>query len=65
VISAIGTVTGTLDLFGRDRNVLSVFSALCVDVAFAVFDLGRITVRIIAADAGFAPQGLSGSLKST
>ena len=65
MISAIGTVAGTLDLFGRDRNVLSVFSALCADVAVVVLDLGRITVRIIATDAGFAPRRLSGSLKST
>ena len=48
VISAIGVVSVLLDLFRRDRNVLSVFSALCVDVAVDVLDFGRIAVGIIA-----------------
>ena len=48
MISAIGIVSIPLDLFGGNENVLSVFSALCVDVAIDVLDFGRIAVRIVA-----------------
>ena len=49
MIPAVGIVSIPLDLFRRNRNVLSVFPALCVDGAVDVFDFGRIAVRIIAA----------------
>jgi hypothetical protein len=48
VISAIRIVSVPLHLFGRDGNVLSVFSALRVDVAVDVLDFGRVAVSIIA-----------------
>jgi hypothetical protein len=52
VISAIRIVSVSLHLFGRDGNVLSVFSALCVDVAVDVLDFGRVAVGIIATAGG-------------
>ena len=48
MIPAVGIVSFRLDLFWWDRNVLSVLSALCVDVAIDVLDFGRIAVRIVA-----------------
>ena len=48
VISAIGIVPVSLDLFRGDANVLCVFSSLCVNVAVDVLDFGRVAVRIIA-----------------
>jgi hypothetical protein len=48
VIPAVRIVSIPLDFFGRDRNVLSVFSALCIDVAVDIPDLGRVAVRLIA-----------------
>jgi hypothetical protein len=52
MISAIRIVFVPLYLFRRNENVLSVFSALCVDVALDVLDFGRIAIRIIAAANG-------------
>jgi hypothetical protein len=49
VIPAVGIVSVPFDFFRRDGNVLSVFSALCVDIAVDILDFGRIAVRIIAA----------------
>jgi hypothetical protein len=48
VISAIRIVSIPLDLFRWNSNVLSVFSAFCVDVAVDVLDFGWVAVRIIA-----------------
>jgi hypothetical protein len=48
MVSAIGIVPVALYLFKRNGNVLSVFSAFCVEVAINVLELCRITVRIIA-----------------
>jgi hypothetical protein len=48
MIPAVGIVSIPFDFFRWDRNVLSVFSALCVNVAIDVLDLGRIAVRIVA-----------------
>jgi hypothetical protein len=48
VISAIGIIPIPLYLFGWHGNVLSVFSALCVDLAVNVLDFSRIAVRLIA-----------------
>ena len=49
MVSTIRIVPIPLDLFRRDRNVLSILPPLGVDVAVNVLDLGRIAVRIIAA----------------
>jgi hypothetical protein len=48
VISAIGIIPIPLYLFSWHGNVLSVFSALCVDLAVNVLDFSRIAVRLIA-----------------
>ncbi|KRR04464.1 hypothetical protein CQ10_17275 [Bradyrhizobium valentinum] len=48
MVSAIGIVPVPLDLFRWHGNVLSVFSALCVDLAVNVLDFSRIAVRLIA-----------------
>jgi hypothetical protein len=48
VISAVRIVSVPLDFFRWNENVFSVFSALGVDVAVDVLDLGRIAIRIIA-----------------
>ena len=53
VISAIGIVPVSLDLFRGDANVLSVFSSLRINVAVDVFDFGRVAVRIIATADGW------------
>jgi hypothetical protein len=52
VISAIRVVSIALDLFRWNQDVLSVFSAFCVNVAINVLDFGRIAVRIVAAANG-------------
>ena len=52
MIPAVGIVSIPLDLFRRNRNVLSVFPAPCVDVAVDVFDFGRIAVGFIATTGG-------------
>ena len=48
MILTIGIVSVPLDLFRWNGNVLSVFSAFCVEVAVDVLDFSRIAVRIIA-----------------
>jgi hypothetical protein len=48
VVSAIGIVPIPLYLFRWNGNVLSVFSAFCVDVAVNVLDFSRVAVRLIA-----------------
>ena len=48
MISAIWIVSVPLYLFRWNGNVLSVFSAFCVDVAVDVLDFGRVAVRVIA-----------------
>ena len=52
VIPAIGVVPVPLYLFRWNGNVLSVFSAFCVDVAIDVLDFSRVAVRIIATAGG-------------
>ena len=53
MISAIRIISVPFDLFRWNGNVLSIFSALCVDVAVQVLDFGRIAVRIIATAKGW------------
>jgi hypothetical protein len=48
MVSAIGIVPVTLYLLRWNANVLSVFSAFCVDVAVDVLDFSRVAVRVIA-----------------
>jgi hypothetical protein len=48
VISAIWIVSVPLYLLRWNGNVLSVFSAFCIDIAVDVLDLGRVAVRVIA-----------------
>ena len=48
MISAIWIVSVPLYLPRWNGNVLSVFSAFCVDVAVDVLDFGRVAVRVIA-----------------
>jgi hypothetical protein len=48
VISAVRIVSVPFDFFRWNENVFSIFSALGVDFAIDVLDLGRIAVRIIA-----------------
>ena len=52
MVSAIRVVSIPLDLLRGNGNVLSILSALCVDVAVDVLDLSRIAVRVIAAADG-------------
>jgi hypothetical protein len=52
MVSAIRVVSISLDLFRWYGNVFSIVSALCVDVAVDVSDLGWIAVRVIAAGNG-------------
>jgi hypothetical protein len=49
MIPAVGIVSIPFDFFRRNRNVLSVFPAFCLDVAVDVLDYGWIAVRIVAA----------------
>jgi hypothetical protein len=48
MISAIWIVSVSLYLLRWNGNVLSVFSAFCLDVAVDVMDFGRVAVRVIA-----------------
>jgi hypothetical protein len=52
MVSAIRVISIPLDLLRRYGNVFSILSALCVDVAVDVSDLGRIAVRVITAADG-------------
>jgi hypothetical protein len=52
VVSAVGIVSIPFYLLRWNMNVLSVFSAFCIDVAIKVLDLGRIAVRFIATTGG-------------
>jgi hypothetical protein len=52
VVSPIGIVPVPLYLFGWNENVLSVFSALCIDVAIEILDFSRVAVRFIATAGG-------------
>jgi hypothetical protein len=49
MVSPIGIVPVVLYLSRRNQNVFAIFSALCVDAAIDIFDVGRITVRVVAA----------------
>jgi hypothetical protein len=52
MISAVRVVSIPLDLLRWNRNVFSILSALCVDIAVDVLDLSRIAVCVIAAADG-------------
>src|ERR1700682_6226989 len=52
VVSAIGIIPIPLYLFRWNGNVLSVFSAFCVDVAVNVLDFSGVAVRLIATTNG-------------
>jgi hypothetical protein len=52
MVSAVRVISIPLDLLRWNGNVLSILSALCVDVSVDVSDFGRIAVRVIAAANG-------------
>jgi len=47
MVSAIGIVPIPLHFLRRNKNVLPVFSALCVDITVKEFDFGRVAVRVV------------------
>ena len=49
MISAVGIISVSLDLLGRDEYVLPVFPSPRIDLAVDVLDLGRVAIRIVAA----------------
>jgi hypothetical protein len=48
VISSIRIIPIAFHLFGRNENVLPVFSTLGVDVSVNVLDFSRVAVRVVA-----------------
>ncbi len=49
MVSAVRIIPVSLHFLWRDRNVSSVLSAPCIDLAVEVLDIGRIAVSAVAA----------------
>jgi hypothetical protein len=48
MISSIRIIPIAFHFFGRDQDVLAVFSTLGVDVSVNVLDFSRVAIRVVA-----------------